>query len=323
MADLVAEVIEDSREALGTGVNDVIVVEQSDGTFLSTPIVVQLGKFENFKTTFGSREDKVVTIIVNGQVLVTNDALVLDDSGKATFASRDDSIYIESQEWKDANLNPGLNPGEFRVEKFDVVIKFNVFLYNQADKLVLTDIDGTITQSDLKGHILPRFGLDADHERVVEMFHMIGQNGYKIVYLTARSIAQGNRPNRLLTLIQGTREYLFQTLQDQDGYSLPMGPVFLSPRTFIGGVIAEVTDPAPMKLAMIKSIADLFNRKAEVFSGAYGNKETDSRAYVQAGIDESKIFIVDTSSVLRRFSDGEITSYGDHEQQVDELYPKY
>ena len=323
MADLVAEVIEDSREALGTGVNDVIVVEQSDGTFLSTPIVVQLGKFENFKTTFGSREDKVVTIIVNGQVLVTNDALVLDDSGKATFASRDDSIYIESQEWKDANLNPGLNPGEFRVEKFDVVIKFNVFLYNQADKLVLTDIDGTITQSDLKGHILPRFGLDADHERVVEMFHMIGQNGYKIVYLTARSIAQGNRPNRLLTLIQGTREYLFQTLQDQDGYSLPMGPVFLSPRTFIGGVIAEVTDPAPMKLAMIKSIADLFNRKAEVFSGAYGNKDTDSRAYVQAGIDESKIFIVDTSSVLRRFSDGEITSYGDHEQQVDELYPKY
>ena len=323
MADLVAEVIEDSREALGTGVNDVIVVEQSDGTFLSTPIVVQLGKFENFKTTFGSREDKVVTIIVNGQVLVTNDALVLDDSGKATFASRDDSIYIESQEWKDANLNPGLNPGEFRVEKFDVVIKFNVFLYNQSDKLVITDIDGTITQSDLKGHILPRFGLDADHERVVEMFHMIGQNGYKIVYLTARSIAQGNRPNRLLTLIQGTREYLFQTLQDQDGYSLPMGPVFLSPRTFIGGVIAEVTDPAPMKLAMIKSIADLFNRKAEVFSGAYGNKETDSRAYVQAGIDESKIFIVDTSSVLRRFSDGEITSYGDHEQQVDELYPKY
>ena len=313
MADLVAEVIEDSREALGTGVNDVIVVEQSDGTFLSTPIVVQLGKFENFKTTFESREDKVVTIIVNGQVLVTNDALVLDDSGKATFASRDDSIYIESQEWKDANLNPGLNPGEFRVEKFDVVIKFNVFLYNQADKLVLTDIDGTITQSDLKGHILPRFGLDADHERVVEMFHMIGQNGYKIVYLTARSIAQG----------EGTREYLFEELQDQDGYSLPMGPVFLSPRTFIGGVIAELSDPAPMKTAMIKSVTDLFDRGAEVFCGAYGNKETDSRAYVQAGIDETKIFIVDTSSVLRRFSDGEITSYGNHEKQVDELYPKF
>ena len=321
MADYIAEVIESPQYAVGTGVNDVIVVEQSDGRFLSTPIVVQFGTFD--VGTSESRENEVVTIIVNGQVLVTNDALVLGWTGKATFASRDDSIHVESQEWKNANLNPGLNPGKFWVENFDVVIEFNVFLYNQSDKLVITDIDGTITQSDLKGHILPRFGLDADHERVVEMFHMIGQNGYKIVYLTARSIAQGNRPNRLLTLIQGTREYLFQTLQDQDGYSLPMGPVFLSPRTFIGGVIAELSDPAPMKTAMIKSVTDLFDRGAEVFCGAYGNKETDSRGYVGAGIDEAKIFIVDTSSVLRRFSDGEITSYGNHEKQVDELYPKF
>ena len=116
---------------------------------------------------------------------------------------------------------------------------------------------------------------------------------------------------------------MFETLQDQDGYSLPKGPVFLSPRTFMGGVIAELSDPAPMKTAMIKSITDLFDRKAEVFCAAYGNKETDSRGYVQAGIDETKIFIVDTSSVLRRFSDGEITSYGNHEKQVDELFPKF
>ena len=192
MSDMIAEVIEDSREALDTGVNDVIVVEQSDGSFLSTPIVVQLGKFHNLKTTFRSREDEVMTIVVNGQVLVTDAALVIDESGKATFDREDNSIRVQSQEWKSANLNPGSNPGEFRVDNFDVVIKFNVFLYNQTDKLVLTDIDGTITQSDLKGHIFARLGLDADHERVVEMFHVIGQNGYKIVYLTARSIAMGN-----------------------------------------------------------------------------------------------------------------------------------
>ena len=47
MSDMIAEVIEDSREALDTGVNDVIVVEQSDGSFLSTPIVVQLGKLHH------------------------------------------------------------------------------------------------------------------------------------------------------------------------------------------------------------------------------------------------------------------------------------
>ena len=44
------------------------------------------------------------------------------------------------------------------------------------------------------------FGFTADHEHVVELFHKIADNGYQIVYLTARSIAQD----------VDTREYLFE-----------------------------------------------------------------------------------------------------------------
>ena len=51
-----------------------------------------------------------------------------------------------------------------------------------------------------KGHVFPIFGFTAHHDHVVEMFHKIADNGYNVVYLTARSIASDIN----------TREYLFQ-----------------------------------------------------------------------------------------------------------------
>ena len=61
-------------------------------------------------------------------------------------------------------------------------------------------MDGTISESDFKGHVFPYFGFTADHDYVVELFHKIAENGYKMVYLTARSIAQD----------KDTRGYLFE-----------------------------------------------------------------------------------------------------------------
>ena len=34
--------------------------------------------------------------------------------------------------------------------ELDIKLEFSVFLFNSSDKLVVTDIDGTITQSDIK-----------------------------------------------------------------------------------------------------------------------------------------------------------------------------
>ena len=208
-------------------------------------------------------------------------------------------------------MRSGFNRGHFQVEALEVQIPFNVFMYDQNDHLILTDIDGTITESDVSGHVLPRFGINAHHDHVIELFDKADKNGYKVVYLTARSIAQA----------ESTREYLFETLQDQDGFSLPQGPVFMSPRPLAMAALASIADPAPMKTALIKTITDTFERKANVFVGAYGNKESDARAYVQAGIPSELIFIVNESSVMKRFSDGQITSYRQHELLVDQIYP--
>ena len=301
-----------NSNALNSGANDVIVVTQVDGSFKSTHISVQVGKFHNFWSTVWSREGTEMKIYVNGQKVETESKLLVGDSGKACFNRGHHQFSLQSQEWQNAPLRSGFNRGHFQVDALDVQIPFNVFLYDQDDHLILTDIDGTITESDVSGHVLPNFGIDAHHDHVIELFDKADNNGYKVVYLTARSIAQA----------ESTREYLFETLQDQDGFSMPQGPVFMSPRPLAVAALAAIADPAPMKTALIKSITNTFERQANVFVGAYGNKASDAKAYVQAGIPTELIFIVDESSVMKRFSDQQVTSYRQHELLVDQMYPK-
>ena len=87
-----------------------------------------------------------------------------------------------------------------------ILFHFSVFLFNSTDKLIISDVDGTITKSDIKvkmesqnptiffqGHVLPKLGISAHHTGVVELFHKLDQRGYKIIYLTARSDHQSTR----------------------------------------------------------------------------------------------------------------------------------
>jgi phosphatidate phosphatase LPIN len=76
---------------------------------------------------------------------------------------------------------------------------------------------GTITRSDLLGHVLPTLGVDWSHPGITQLFHNIAGNGYQIMFLSSRAIAQANI----------TREYLHTLVQG--GYRMPLGPVIISP----------------------------------------------------------------------------------------------
>lgn len=76
--------------------------------------------------------------------------------------------------------------------------KCNIYLWNHDDKIVISDIDGTITKSDVLGHILPIIGRDWAQSGVVNLFNKIKDNNYKLLYLSARAIGQA----------RVTREYL-------------------------------------------------------------------------------------------------------------------
>ena len=53
---------------------------------------------------------------------------------------------------KSMNLTKsGSYEGQFVVDSLSITIPFNLFYYDQSSRFVLTDIDGTITENDIKG----------------------------------------------------------------------------------------------------------------------------------------------------------------------------
>jgi phosphatidate phosphatase LPIN len=107
------------------------------------------------------------------------------------------------------HLQLGQNTVEFvigsqRVQSF-------IYLFDWNIRLVISDIDGTITKSDVLGHVLTPFGVDWSHAGVTRLFSNIAANGYQFMYLSSRSIAQSGN----------TRAFL-ESLKQQ-GHALPSG----------------------------------------------------------------------------------------------------
>ena len=259
-----------------------------------------------------SRAGHEVKVYINNERLETLNPLVIMESGKVCFRRKDGRFRIQSDEWKSVILNKGQNNGKFVVNDLDIEIDFNVFYYDQNSRFVMTDIDGTITESDIKGHVFPIFGFAADHDFVVELYDKVGQNGYNMVYLTARSMSNDI----------STRSYLFQDLKDKNGFSLPIGPVFMSPKTFADAMKDALTDPSPVKAETMMSFLKLFDLRENVVLGAYGNRNSDTKAYLDVGISTDRIYLVNEENVLRRVSDGQRSSYFNHATNVNEMYPK-
>ena len=47
------------------------------------------------------------------------------------------------------------------VDSIQVEVPFSIFFLDQSARLVITDIDGTITESNIRGLVYPQFGIDA------------------------------------------------------------------------------------------------------------------------------------------------------------------
>ena len=64
-----------------------------------------------------------------------------------------------------------------------------IYYWNYHEKIVISDVDGTVTKSDLLGHVLPRLGIsDWAHTGIAKLYSNIHLNGYKVVYLSSRPI---------------------------------------------------------------------------------------------------------------------------------------
>uniref|UniRef100_A0A8C3UMT5 LNS2/PITP domain-containing protein n=1 Tax=Catharus ustulatus TaxID=91951 RepID=A0A8C3UMT5_CATUS len=162
-----------------------------------------------------------------------------------------------------------------------------IYVWNWNEKVVISDIDGTITKSDALGQILPQLGKDWTHRGIVKLFHKIHLNGYKFLYCSARAIGMAHI----------TKGYL-QWVNEQ-GCGLPMGPMLLSPSSLMSAFHREVIEKKPevFKVTCLTDIRKLFATKCPFYAG-FGNRPSDVYAYKQVGLPESRIFTVNPKGEL-------------------------
>ncbi|VDL96558.1 unnamed protein product [Schistocephalus solidus] len=254
---------------------------------------------ENTKPETGKTEDPVSNIQVSElsdeltKTLPDPEALKGDQKVEEKKDRPHRKIKLTSEEVLNLGLKPGVNSAEFRiVTKFQGTYSCsaNIYLWRSDDQIVVSDVDGTITRSDLLGHVLPMLGHDWTHDGVAELYSKIASNGYKFVYLSARAIGQAGV----------TRSYLRHVFQ-RGKYRLPDGPVLLSPSSLMDALHREVIEGKPeiFKIQCLAELKEIFGPDASPFFAAFGNRQNDVLAYSEAGFEPCRIFTVNPNGMLR------------------------
>ena len=224
---------------------------------------------------------------------------------------------LTSDELKMLDLKPGLNTVTYSYKSrvFGTqTLECNLFLWDSEDKVVVSDIDGTITKSDVLGHIYTMVGKDYAHPGIASLYRKIVRNGYKILFVTSRAISQSN----------STRAYL-RTLT-QNGETLPIGPVMCAPDPISTALYREVVarKPEVFKIRCLTRVRRLFDvdiNKTRMFAG-FGNRSSDALAYKTCGIELDKIYTIDPKSRLRSEKTGETFEIQHLMDKVDQAFPR-
>ncbi|PRQ32627.1 putative phosphatidate phosphatase [Rosa chinensis] len=93
-----------------------------------------------------------------------------------------------------------------------------IYLWKWNTHIVIADVDGTITK------------LGQSLQRANYAFNMMQENGYELLFLSARAISQSSQ----------TQQFLFNI--KQDGKALPDGPVVISPDELFPSLFREGKD---------------------------------------------------------------------------------
>ncbi|KAH7430479.1 hypothetical protein KP509_08G000300 [Ceratopteris richardii] len=187
----------------------------------------------------------------------------------------------------------------------------NIFLWKWDTRIVISDVDGTITKSDVLGQFMPLVGRDWSQSGVTRLFSAIKENGYEVLFLSARAISQAYL----------TRQFLINL--KQDGEALPRGPVFISPDGLIPSLYREVVRRTPheFKISCLEGIRRLFPEHVNPFYAGFGNRDTDEISYLKVGIPKGKIFIINPKGEVIVNHHVDVKSYTSIHALVNDMFP--
>ncbi|XP_056440369.1 phosphatidate phosphatase LPIN2-like [Gadus chalcogrammus] len=235
--------------------------------------------------------------------------------GPAPGLSYRKSLRLSSQQIASLKLREGPNDVTFSITtqyQGTCRCQGTIYLWNWDDNVIISDIDGTITKSDVFGQILPQLGKDWTHRGIAKLYHLVHENGYKFLYCSARAIGMADM----------TRGYL-QWVND-GGAILPRGPLMLAPSSLFSAFHREVIEKKPekFKIECLTDIRNLFPASQQPFYAAFGNRENDVFAYKQVGVPVCRIFTVNPKGeLILEQARGNKTSYGRLSELVEHLFP--
>ncbi|XP_032859549.2 LOW QUALITY PROTEIN: phosphatidate phosphatase LPIN3 [Tyto alba] len=242
------------------------------------------------------------------------DMLAIDAPAQKSLPTYKKSLRLSSEQIGRLNLQDGPNEVAFSVTtqyQGTCRCEATIYLWNWDDKVVISDIDGTITKSDALGHILPHLGKDWTHHGIAKLFHKIHLNGYKFLYCSARAIGMAHI----------TKGYLKWV--NEQGCALPKGPILLAPSSLFSAFHREVIEKKPevFKIACLMDIRNLFATKLP-FYAAFGNRANDVYAYKQVGLPESRIFTVNPKGeLIQELTKNHKSTYERLSELVELIFP--
>ncbi|KAL3013133.1 hypothetical protein AAZX31_06G036900 [Glycine max] len=157
-----------------------------------------------------------------------------------------------SEQLASLNLKDGMNTVTFTFSTAVLgkqQVDCRIYLWKWNTRIVISDVDGTITRSDVLGQFMPLVGIDWSQTGVAHLFSAIKENGYQLLFLSARSISQAYI----------TRQFLVNL--KQDGKVLPDGPVVISPDGLFPSLYREVIRRVPheFKIACLEEDFNSWN----------------------------------------------------------------
>jgi phosphatidate phosphatase LPIN len=258
-------------------------------------------------------ENDIKTNLITLNEVITEGKRITEDD--KLFKQKYKSFFPSSNQIKKLELKEGPNEILYVVESTTggiQTLKSRIYLWKSTEKLIISDIDGTITKSDVLGYIFPVFGKDWSHEGVTDLFTNLYKNGYKIIYLTARAIGQSTM----------TKNYLNNLIQEKQ--KLPPGPMLMSPDGLFSALKREIIQRKPhlLKIPLLTEIKNLFPENTKPFFAGFGNRDTDAIAYRYLDIPLNNIFIVDPKSEVIQLGIEGTTTYQNINNELEKYFPK-
>lgn len=311
-----------------SGAMDVIVIKDPENNLHSTNFYIKFGRFKVSKS-----DKKKVDLIINGEespvlmeldkygmcsflrdsnqnLIYSKECEAFSSNNMEDLADFDLRINLLPSELSLLNLKQGMNIVHYSVHsKKQTILSAKIYLWDYRTKIVISDIDGTVSKSDILGYIYYFIGKDWKREGVVDLYKKLRRKGYQIVYLSARS----------LDTIDYTRGYL--SWVQQDGKHLPDGPAILSPQGFWTSVKREIMKTTQQfKTDALKGIQRVFGEEFPFYAG-FGNKNADAVAYLNVGLEFDKVFILEDNKGNEEFY-RKIRNFCDILQEIEERFPE-